>query len=222
MKVMVVGCGRLGSQLVARLAKQEHEIVVVDSSPTAFANLPANFACRTVEGEAMDQDVLRRAGIANMDAVVVATNSDSLNMVIGHIAQTFYNVPRVVVRNYSPTCRALFEDFNLQVVSSAAWGAQRMEEMIYHSDLRTVFSAGNGEVEIYEITVPENCAGRKLSELVNCPECVVVSVTRVGRAAIPPKDMVLLEADVIHVSATFDGVRSLRQRLCDLPLEGKK
>jgi trk system potassium uptake protein len=214
MKVIVVGCGRLGSELAYGLFKRGHEVSIVDNLAVAFNNLPPDFLGRLHEGDALNQDVLKRAGIETTDALAAVTNSDSMNIVVGHLARKEFNVERVVARNYNPQLRELFEAFNLQVVSSTSWGAQRVEEMIYHSDIRTVFSAGNGEVEIYEINIPRGCEGRTLRDLVGDSEAIVMAVTRAGRAKLPEMEMTLQAGDVVHVSATFEGVEFLRKRMC--------
>ncbi len=212
MKVIVIGCGRLGSDLAGRLSKCNHEVVVLDTLKDAFKNLPPDFHGRTVVGDAMDQDVLHRAGIENADAVAVVTTSDSLNAVVGKIARSFYKVKNVVVRNYDPRNRALLEVFDLQMVSSSVWGAQRLEEMIYHSELTTVFSAGNGEVEVYEVAVSEEWSGRKLGEML-LPGSVPVSLTRAGKAFIPTADTTLTHGDIVHLAATLEGIQAVRKCL---------
>ena len=213
MKVIVVGCGRLGSDLAVRLFKQGHEVSVIDNVPAAFANLPGDFQGRVIEGEALSQDVLFRAGIERADALVAATNSDALNAVVGHIAKSMYDVPRVAARNYDPHCRPMLESFNLQVVSSTSWGAQRLEELIYHADVRTLYSAGNGEVEFYEITIPEDKDGVTVAEVEIPGEMIVISVTRAGRADLPKPTMVLHEGDILNISATNEGIEKLRSHL---------
>jgi trk system potassium uptake protein TrkA len=213
MKAIVVGCGRVGAGLAYRLFQKGHEMVVVDSVPQAFDNLPADFRGRTVEGEALNHDVLRRAGIEAADALAAVTNDDSLNAVVAHVASHSYRVPRVVVRNYDPRRRPLHETFGLQVVSSAAWGAQRLEELLTQSGVRTVFSAGNGEVEIYELVVPRAWHGRRLHELVAEGMCLPVAWTRAGRAALPSRDVCLESGDVVLLSATLDGMAALRDQL---------
>jgi len=129
--------------------------------------------------------------------------------VVGHIAKEVYDVPIVIARNYGPSCLPLFETFGLQTVSSTSWGAQRVEEMISHSELRTVFSAGNGEVEIYEVQAPDAMEGKTLAELLPA-DILPVSVTRAGRAILPVGEMKILTGDILHVSATFDGIQKLR------------
>lgn len=213
MKVVIVGCGRLGAELSARLFQRGHEVSVIDADNEAFAKLPDDFEGRINEGEAINKDVLHRAGIERADAVAAVTDSDVLNAVVGHLARSYYHVPNVVVRNHDPRYRPIQEAFGLQVISALSWGAQRIEEMIYHGDVRAVFSAGNGEVEVYEVPVTEPWNGHLLSDLLANESCIAVSLTRAGRAVLPTPGMVLETGDVVHVSATLDGVEALRQRL---------
>lgn len=213
MNIIVVGCGRLGSQLAYRLYKAGHTVAVVDSDPLAFNNLPPDFSGRLHEGDAMSEDVLLRAGIERADGVAVVTNSDPLNAVVGHIARSVYHVPNVIVRNYDPHFRPIFEAFNLQTVSSTSWGAQRIEEMLVGGEVRAVFSAGNGEVEIYEVAVPETWNGHPITEVLPEKECVLVALSRAGKAFLPAPEFALMAGDVLLVSATFEGITALRRRL---------
>ncbi len=212
MKVIVVGCGRFGSELATRLFHRGHEVSVIDSTASAFHSLPSNFHGRLIEGDALNQDVLIRAGIPDADALACVTSSDSLNLVIGHLARSMYEVPNVIARNYGPNCRVLFEIFGLQVISSSSWGAQRVEEMISHAEIRTVFSAGNGEVEVYELLIPEDWDGRRLTDLMN-ELSTPVAITRAGRAFLPTSDTLLQTDDMVHISATFDGIEEIRRHL---------
>ncbi len=213
MKVVVVGCGRLGAELATRLFQRGNEVSVIDTDEAAFSKLPANFEGRLNEGDAINRDVLHRAGVERADAVAAVTDSDVLNAVVGHLARSYYNVPNVVVRNHDPRYRPILEVFGLQVVSALSWGAQRVEEMIYHADVRAVFSAGNGEVEIYEVSIPEEWSGHTVSELAAAGGVTPVSVTRAGRATLPLPNMVMETGDVVHVSATLEGVEALRKRM---------
>jgi trk system potassium uptake protein TrkA len=213
MKVIVVGCGRVGSQLAYRLFQKGHQVTVIDQVAMAFDNLPPDFRGRTVEGEVLSQGVLRRAGIEQADGLAAVTNSDSLNAVVAYLARTTYDIPNVVVRNYDPRWQPLQEAFGLQVISSASWGAQRLEELLYGADIHSVFSAGNGEVEIYEFVVSETWQGRTLQELLSEIECMPAALTRSGRAMLPAYDTLLEACDVIHVSATLEGIEALRHRL---------
>jgi trk system potassium uptake protein TrkA len=213
MKIIIVGCGRVGSELAGRLFQRGHQVAVIDYSAASFANLPIAYNGRTIEGEALNRDVLHRAGIEQADGLAAVTNNDSINAVIAHVARTYFNIPHVFVRNYDTRWRPMHEAFGHQIVSSSSWGAQRIEELLYHADIRTIFSAGNGEIEIYEFSIPLSWKGRALGELVNGVDCLPVALARAGRASIPTHETVLEEDDVVNVSATVDGIETVRQRL---------
>jgi trk system potassium uptake protein len=213
MNVVIVGCGRVGAELAYNLFEKGHKVSLIDRTEEAFTGLHPNFRGRTIEGEGLEQEVLHRAGIEHADALVAVTNSDPVNAVVAHIARTVYHVPNVIVRNFDYHRRPLIEAFNLQMVSPTSWGAQRIEELLNEADIRTVFSAGNGEVDVYEFVVPESWQGRAMNELALCEECVAVAVTRAGRAFMPKPKTILEKGDVIHVSATFDGIKGVCKQL---------
>ncbi|GAB4503060.1 MAG: NAD-binding protein [Anaerolineales bacterium] len=210
MNFIVIGCGRVGSELAFRLYKNGHKVTVVDSRREAFEALDPAFRGRTLEGDALTEGVLERAGIASADGLASVTNSDTRNAVTAHIARAIYKVPIVVVRNYDPAMRPMMEVFDLQLVSSPSWGAQRIQELLIDPAFRTVFSAGNGEVEVYEMRIPADWNKRPLTDLMRkAPGCLPVALTRAGRALLPTPEIVLLEGDLLNVSATFEGIQAL-------------
>ena len=214
MNFIVVGCGRVGAELCYHLFKSGHSVVVVDSRREAFNRLHADFRGRTLEGEGLAESVLERAGIKEADGLAAVTNSDTLNAVVAHAARTFYNVPNVVARNYDPNLRAVIEAFGLQTVWSTYWGAQRVEELLVNPSQRAVYSAGNGEVEVYEIIIPEAWNGKTLGELLTpLKQCFPVALARAGRAFLPDAGTQLQTGDLLNVSSTFEGIDALTGRL---------
>jgi trk system potassium uptake protein TrkA len=213
MFLIVVGCGRVGAELAYRLFQTGHQVTVIDQVGTSFEHLHPEYRGRTVTGEVLAEDLLKKAGIEQADGLAAVTNSDSVNGVVGYVARTIFNVPYVVVRNYDPRFRDLHEAFGLQTVASTAWGARRIEEMFHQVQGRSVFSAGNGEVEVYEIHVPSQWVGGSLDELLPADGCRAVALTRAGRAELPRPGAQLLAGDLILVSATLAGIETLRQRL---------
>jgi trk system potassium uptake protein len=127
-----------------------------------------------------------------------------------------FRIPQIYVRNYDPYWRPLHEAFGLHMVSSSSWGAQRIEELLYHAEIRTVFSAGNGEVDVYEFTIPAAWIGHLLNELISDIQCVPVAITRAGRSSLTTPDMILQKEDILTISATLEGIQSIRQRLMSL------
>jgi len=211
MNFFVIGCGRVGSELAFRLYKNGHKVVVLDKSRDALNGLPPEFRGRTIEGDVLAEQMLERAGIAEADGVATVTNSDTLNAVVAHMARALYKVPIVVARNYDPAMLPVMEAFGLQVVSSTSWGAQRIQELMLDPSFRTIFSAGNGEVEIYEMLVSPAWDGKPLGDLLrDNPDCLAVALTRAGRALLPNAETTLQAGDMLNISATFAGVKALR------------
>jgi trk system potassium uptake protein len=214
MNFIVVGCGRVGAELCHHLFTRGHHVVVVDINKDAFNRLHPDFRGRTLEGEGLAEGVLERAGIREADGLAAVTNSDTLNAVVAHAARTIYDVPNVVARNYDPNLRIVIEAFGLQTVGSTYWGAQRVEELLMSPSQRMVYSAGNGEVEVYEVQIPGQWDGHTLGELLDpLKDCYPVALSRAGRSSLPEAGTKLRTGDMLDVSSTFEGIGALTARL---------
>jgi trk system potassium uptake protein TrkA len=213
MNMIVIGCGRVGAALAYLLYKEGHQVTVVDEAAAAFDNLLPDFRGRTVEGDVLAQDTMHRAGIEKADGLAVVTPFDSINAVVAHVASSVYHVPNVVVRNYDPRERPLLESFGHQVVSPSIWGSQRIAELLSGTHIPAVFSSGNGEVEVYEFTVPATWEGRTIGELLIPGQCLPVALVRAGRAMLPTMETQVQFGDVVDVSATEQGITALRAQL---------
>ncbi len=212
MKVIIVGCGRVGAELALSL-HNEHLVTVIDPDPRAFDRLGSQFSGRTVQGEGLDRSALVRAGIETADAVAAVTSSDNVNVIVARIAQGIFHVQRVATRVYNPRRLAIYEKLNLQTVSSSSWGAHRLEQLLIHPALQSMVSAGNGEVQVYEMPVPREWAGHRLTDLVPTDSAIPVSLSRDSRSFLPRADTMLERDDILQVSATAEGLRVLKERI---------
>ncbi len=102
MKLVVIGCGRVGSAIARDFQADGWEVTAVDEKEEALARLGSSWAGGFVVGHGMDVKVLRRAGADEADAVVVATNGDNTNLVIAQVVQKRYGIENVVVRVLDP------------------------------------------------------------------------------------------------------------------------
>jgi len=211
--IIIVGCGRVGVELALSISRQNFRVAVVDVSPRAFDRLGPDFRGRTVQGEGIDQEVLKRAGIESAHGFAAVTTSDSVNIVAARVARDIYKIEHVVARVYNPRRANIYEKLGLQTIASSSWGAQRIEQLLLHSGLKSVHSAGNGEVQLYEVVITDQWAGRPLSALTANTGALPVSLTRGGRASIPTSDAALQVQDILHISATAEGAASLENRL---------
>ena len=102
MKLVVIGCGRVGSAVARDLADDGWDVTAVDEQEEALTRLGTRWAGGFVVGHGMDADILQRAGVPDADAVVVATDGDNTNLVIAQVVEKRWAVPCVVVRVLDP------------------------------------------------------------------------------------------------------------------------
>ena len=116
MKAIVIGCGRVGSAVAKRLDGDGWHVTAIDEKEEALARLGADWRGGFVVGHGMDLQLLREAGIEDADAVVVTTDGDNSNIVIGQMAQKQFAVPSVVVRVLDPARAEFYSSRGLNVV----------------------------------------------------------------------------------------------------------
>ena len=212
MNIIIVGCGRVGVELALALHKN-HLVIMIDRNAQSFDRLGFHFSGRTVQGHAMDRTVLERAGIETANALAAVTSSDNVNVIVSRIGRDIYHINNVVARVYNPRRAFIYEKLNLQTVSSSSWGAHRIEQLLVHPGMQSVSSAGNGEVQIYELTVPSEWNGRMVSDLVPVGHAIPVALARNGKGILPLGEIKLESQDILQVSSTSEGVKILRERV---------
>lgn len=140
MNVLVVGCGKVGSQLCNVLSKMGHDVAVIDPLPDHFNNLADDFSGYTVTGVPIDQDILRKGGISDCDAVAAVTNDDNINVMVCQIASELFKVPRVLARIYDPRRGNVFSHFGLHTVCPTNLSVDAIYSMLTDRDkVRNVY-----------------------------------------------------------------------------------
>lgn len=213
MRVLVIGCGRVGSGLAKALEEAGHEVTVVDLDPKSFDRLGSGFRGRKLVGVGFDLDVLERAGIRRVDALAAVSGSDEANAVVGRLATRHFRVPRVVARLYDPGQADLYRRLGVLTISQVTWGVQRMIELLTQAGVGAVLSLGGGQVDLVEARVPELLVGRKVSELDLPGELEVVAVSRAGRTFLPSGPVLFEAGDVVHVAVAAGAAGRLQQLL---------
>lgn len=130
MKVVIMGCGRVGAALAAMLDREGHDVTVLDVNPDAFRRLPPDFKGRRHVGNGIDQDVLARIGVGEADAFVAVTQGDNRNVMAAQIARHLFGVPRVVCRIYDPIREEIYHDLGLETISPTKVGASLLKEAL--------------------------------------------------------------------------------------------
>jgi len=116
MKLVVIGCGRVGAALARVFRADGWDVTAVDEKEEALSRLGSDWSGGFVLGHGMDSEILRRAGADEADAVVVATNGDNTNLVIGQVVKKRYGVECVVVRILDPARADFYSERGMQVV----------------------------------------------------------------------------------------------------------
>ena len=140
MKVVILGCGRVGSTLARSLDAEGHHVTVIDRNQQQFQRLGADFGGATVRGTGIDEDVLRRAGIEEADVFVAVTNGDNTSIMASQIVQEIFEVPHVVTRIYDPVREQLYRSLGLDTVCPTTLIAGLVHEKL--RDNATVPSSG--------------------------------------------------------------------------------
>lgn len=130
MKIVMVGCGRVGAMAAIALSRAGHDVTVVDINPKAFERLGSDFNGEMVLGNGIDEDVLRRAGLENADGFACLTNGDNRNIMAAQIAREIFKVPRVITRIYDPMREDVFRELGLKTVSPTMAGAKQIHGML--------------------------------------------------------------------------------------------
>lgn len=136
MKVIIMGCGRLGSRIAGILDRQGHHVTVIDANESAFRRLGDSFGGDRVIGNGMDAATLERAGIESADAFMAITQGDNRNYFASQMAHEVYQVKRVLCRVYDPVREEIFRDLGLETFSPTSYGAQIMVDMLMHEPAR--------------------------------------------------------------------------------------
>lgn len=213
MKVIIVGCGKLGSGLALNLIKKGHQVTVIDSDPTAFDLLGKDFKGKTIVGIGFDRDILEQANIHMVDAIVACSKSDDANALIGRIARNVYKVPHVISRLYDPRRAEIYRTLGIQTISTTTWGVQRATEMLSYDKLDSVHTFGDSSVELIRIETPALLVGRSVNELTIVGESHVVAISRENKTFLPTTGTVLHKFDVIYVAVLASSVKRLKSLL---------
>jgi trk system potassium uptake protein len=126
MRTVIVGCGRVGSNLARWLGTEGDQVTVVDFDERAFNRLGEDFPGDMIFGTAVDEDVLRKAGTEQADAFVAVTNSDNTNIMAGQLARYVFNVPKVICRLYDPGRQAIYKELGLETICSTTLSAEQV------------------------------------------------------------------------------------------------
>jgi trk system potassium uptake protein TrkA len=127
---LIIGCGRVGSTIALQLHKEGWDVTVIDENEDALSRLGENWPGSFVVGHGMDTDLLRQAGIEEADAVVVSTDGDNTNIVIGQVAQKRFGIQCVVARILDPARADFYAARGLRTVCPTKTAIDTLTEAV--------------------------------------------------------------------------------------------
>lgn len=210
MHVIIAGCGRVGSGLARSLAADGHAVCVIDHDPRAGELLGGGFRGTFLEGSAIARDVLKRAGIAEAEALVAVTSSDTANLVAARTAREAFRVPRVVARAYDPRRADVYTGLGIPTVAHVSWTIAEVRDLLFHQDLLPERTFGNGETVLVRSRLASYLTGRPLADLNVDGSIQVVEVTRDGRSFVPFAGAVVHAGDLVSFVAAATALGQLR------------
>ena len=213
MHVIVMGCGRVGSELSIQLLGGGHEVTVIDKRREAFERYPPGEGARTVVGLGFDRDVLEEAGVKDADAFVAVSSGDNSNILSARVALEYYHVPKVVARIYDPRRAEIYQKLNIPTVATTTWGVKQIQLMLLHDRKEIRESLGGGELLRLRVPVPSHLVGKPANSLNVDGKILVAGLSRGGGGSIPTSETTLQEGDYLIVMLTKDGMELLDEQL---------
>jgi trk system potassium uptake protein TrkA len=213
MRVIIMGNGRVGSELALQLLEGGHQVTVIDKNPEAFHKYPPGEGTETMIGLGFDRDVLERAGIKEADAFVAVSSGDNSNIVSARIALELYRVPKVIARIFDPRRAEIYERLNIPTVATTKWGVKQIQLMLLHDRSELREAIGGGDLLRMRVPVPAHLVGRSPTSINVEGKILVVGVSRGGGGFIPTDDSTLQESDYLAVIMAKDGMELLDEQL---------
>ena len=210
MRVLIIGSGRVGREVAARLDDRGENVVIIENDETAVERTrDEGFTVRIGDGTTID--TLRGAGIENASTVVAATGDDDTNLLVGQLASTKFDVERIICRVNQPGNLEAFEELDVDTISSTLATAQAIDDSIERPAMARWSSTIGREGDVQEVAVGnEALAGRPLNEV--GPElpgrCLIVLLTRDGEAFVPEATEILQQGDHVTLVGDHDDIRN--------------
>lgn len=202
MNVIVVGCGRVGSQLATLLSTEGHNVVVIDKNPEAFRRLGSAFNGVTIKGLGFDEEVLEEAGIRDCDAFAAVTNLDNTNLMAAEVARKIFEVSHVVARLYNPVRERTYMQLGLDYVCGTTLVAETLMDKIMAGHGHHIASLG--DVEIVNFRASDEVEGKTVGDIEIKHRFRIAALARGDSMLVPDSDTVLRAGDVVFGSIKED------------------
>lgn len=211
MNVMIVGCGRVGSQLALLLSQEGHNVTIIDKSPESFKRFGGTFNGVAAVGTGFDEKLLKDLKIERQDAFVSVTSGDNTNLMASQIAKKIFKVPRVIARVYDPRRADIYRKLGLDIMSGTMLVAAMIRDKIIENRF-TSYLVETGELGVIEMIVSDSLKGKKVAEINMPDEFLVTVVERKKKVIIPQPDSILELGDKVMGVVRTSSLGSVKER----------
>ena len=212
MNIVVIGCGRVGSELAMQLSEEGHSVVVVDKNRDAFRRL-TRFHGKTLVGSGFDRDILFQAEASRADALAAVTSGDNTNILCARIARDTYQIKSVVARIYDPARADIYMKLGIPTVATSLWTTQQVKRWMMPSDDAIEWTDGAGNLHLVERVVPDHLAGQPLAHFNREGSVRVVGLIRAGQGRVNIEGLFAQEDDMLEFMVTTSGLEDLANLL---------
>ncbi|HSN03243.1 MAG TPA: TrkA family potassium uptake protein [Acidimicrobiales bacterium] len=214
MHIIVVGCGRVGSELAMQLSDEGHSVVIIDKNRDAFRRL-TRYHGRTLVGSGFDRDVLQKAEASQADALAAVTSGDNTNILCARIARDNYHIKNVVARIYDPQRADIYMKLGIPTVATSLWTTLQVKRWMMPSDESIEWTDGAGSLHLVERIVPDHLAGRPLDYFNVGDNVRVVGLIRASVGRVNIEGLFAQEDDMLEFIVTNQGMDDLRALLAE-------
>jgi trk system potassium uptake protein len=211
MYVIIVGCGRVGSQLAHLLSSEGHNVVIIDKEQKSFSRLGSGFNGLSLVGNGFDIALLKQAGIEKADAFCAVTNGDNTNLISAQVAKKIFKVPKVFARIYDPQRAHIYTSLGLDIMSGTILFASMLRDKIIESRF-TSYLIETKDLGVIEIEVKNGLAGKMIQEINIPQEFLVVAIRRMDGVSIPEPKTVLKEKDILMGVVKVASLSKIREK----------
>jgi trk system potassium uptake protein TrkA len=196
MYIIILGCGRVGSELANILSREGHNVVIIDKNADSFKRLGGTFNGLTFKGNGFNPELLEKAGIKNADVFCALTNGDNTNIMAAQIAKKMFNIPKVITRIYDPKRADIYKALGLDVISGTVLFASMIRDKMIESRLSS-YLIETGVLGTIEIDIEDKFKGKQVQDL-NIPgEFLVTTLVKKNITTIPLPETILERGDKI-------------------------
>jgi trk system potassium uptake protein TrkA len=203
--VIIVGCGRVGSGLAARLAGDGLTIAVIDTNAASFSRL-RDLPVERIEGVGFDRATLVEAGAERALGLAAVTNGDNTNIVVARTAREAFAIPRVVARIFDVRRAAIYQRLGIPTVASAQLTMEMAMRHLRPDDEPVRWLDPSARVALLEWPAPAHLIGRRAVELETDGVMRLVAVQRLGSGVLVTAQLVVQDGDVLYVAVDQERV----------------